>query len=370
MPPEVPETGDLIVIEGIVNTTDGVATVKVTHPIVLNSEDELEPETGATVTIRNENGKTYSLAETSPGNYALNGIDIPTGALCQLIVVTRTGGQYESDVVEMRKTPPIDSVYFNYLDNGLEVLVDTHDATGNSRFYQWTYSETWEYGSAFESNYKIVDGGPFGKLVVPRAPADRVYRCWKTVPSTKITIASTTQLATDLVSAKQLMFIPVRHQKLSIKYSIIVKQRAVTEDEYIYLSQLQKTTESVGGLFDPQPSQVYGNVKRVSEKGGTAIGYFSGGSYDQKRIFQGFYELPPHLLKATPRGACALDSVCLFPPNFSPIKCSIDIANISPTEYLVAELNQGISVVGFTKTTAECADCRTQGGVLTRPDFW
>jgi hypothetical protein len=108
----------------------------------------------------------------------------------------------------------------------------------------------------------------------------------------------------------------------------------------------------------------------VSEKGGTAIGNFTGGSYDQQRIFLGFYDLPNHLLKPPGRGPCQLDTVCLSAPKLNLYKCTIDIPNMAPTELLVAELYEGITIFGYQKTSNECADCRTQGGVLTRPPFW
>jgi Domain of unknown function (DUF4249) len=368
-PPDISDTSQLISIEGSVNTTDRIANVKLTRPVVLNSDSELEPEVGATVTIRTEKNRTYTLIEKSPGRYSLENIDIQDGTFCQLIVNTSSGGQYESAMIEMKKTPAIDRAYFNFLADGVEVAVDTHDDTGQTGFYHWTYDETWEYTAPFESTLKLIEGPV--RTVAHRSIAERIYRCYKTVPSSRITVASTKHLGSDIISRKQLVFIPVASQKVSIKYSILVKQRAVTQEEYEYLTQLQKTTESVGGLFDAQPSQVYGNIKRVSEKGVTAIGYFSGGSYDQERIYLGFYDLPPHLLVPPLRGPCAFDTICSSPPpRFSELTCSISLEEMSPTELILYDVAIGRSYFGFTKASAECADCRTQGGVLQRPDFW
>ncbi len=364
-PPTVPEAADLVVVDGNVNTTDHTASVRITRPIVVNSKDSLRSERDAQVEIIAGDGHTYLLPETKPGYYQLEGIPLHDGDACQLRVRLTTGYEYRSEQVTLKKSPPIDSIYFHYKPDGLEVLVDTHDPAKNTHYYQWKFEETYEYGAAFESNYKLVN-----RQVVPRQPSDRIYRCWKTVPSTRIYITSTTQLAEDQVSRRLLVSIPVASQKTSVRYSILVNQRAISESEYTYLTQLQKTTESLGSLFDPQPSQVYGNVKRVSEKGGDAIGYFSGGSYDQKRIFIGFYDLPSYLMVPPSKGTCALDTVCLFPPIRSPIKCSIDVENLPETEMIVAEIFQGPSLIGYQKTNNDCADCRRQGGTTTRPSFW
>ncbi|HZY79318.1 MAG TPA: DUF4249 domain-containing protein [Cyclobacteriaceae bacterium] len=369
-PPEVSATGNLLAIEGVVNTTDAVATVKISHPLVINSDDASKMETGAVVSIVTETGKSWQLPEISPGVYVVNGINIQPGISCHLTVTTGSGAQYESAVVEMTQTPAIDSVYFNYDDDGLEVLVDTHDDSGASHYYQWTYTETWEYYSQFTSYLKVVPGGIQGQSVIPRKPEEFASRCWRTVPSTQIIIASTQNLSGDVVSGKLLMSIPVGSQKVSNKYSMLVRQRVITEDEYIYLSQLQKTTENLGGLFDPQPSQVYGNIKRVSETGGTAIGYFSGGSYREKRVFKSFSDLPEHLAIKPSRTACLIDTICYNPPNRSPIRCVVDLANVPLTENIIGEIWQGINLVGYVSTSDACADCREQGGVLQKPEFW
>ncbi len=371
-PPGVVKSGELITIEGIVDLTDKVATVKITSPVVLNSDEAPEKETGATVSIHADNGKTYALPEIEPGFYKLEQIDIAPGSTCRLVVNTKGGGQYESTEVKLKQTPKIDSVYFDFTNDGVSVLVDTRDPAANSIYYQWLYEETWEYTAPFESSFKLVYIDQIGRYSAVHRPAsERIYRCYKTVPSSRITIASTKSLAADVVSRKQIVFIPVADQKVSVRYSIKVKQRAISEEEYQYLSQLQTTTENVGGLFDRQPSQVYGNIKRVSEKGGEAIGFFGGGTHDEQRVFLGFYELPPQLLVPQRRGSCVLDTVCALPARFSAIKCSVDMENISPSTLIVAEVPQtGLTPTGFTTATDECADCRSQGGVLTRPDFW
>lgn len=365
-------TGELLTIDGNLNTTLQTAIVKVTHPNVLNSDDPLRPEVGAKVTIKSQDGKEYVLSETTAGVYTNTHVDLATGSSCQLTVTTSNGGVYQSPMVEMKQTTPIDSVYFNFLHDGTEILVDSHDAERKSIYYQWLYDETWEYTAPYQSFFKVVFLPEIGRtVIVHRATSEYVYQCYKTVTSTRITIGSTEQLSEDRVSRKKLVFIPVADQKLSVRYSILVTQRAITKEEYTYLQQLQKTTESVGGLFDAQPSQVYGNISNVGSTSGSAIGYFSGGAYQQKRVYIGFYDLPPQLLVPTSKGTCMLDTVCILPPRIAPIKCSIDLENMSPSEYLIAEVPQiGLTPTGFTKTTSECADCRMQGGVLERPAFW
>ncbi len=371
-PKNISESTNLITIDGNLNTVDHLAVVKISHPSILNSDDPLKPESGASVTIQSREGNIFTLSETSPGVYSSDQVTIPTGSYCQLRVTTSDGGSYQSPMVEMKGTPPIDSVYFNFLRDGTEILVDTHDPDAQSIYYQWLFEETWEYTAAYQSFFKLVYIPVLGRnAAVPRSTSEFVYRCYKTVPSTRITIGTTEQLDVDRVSRKRLVLIPVSDQKLSVRYSILVKQRAITREEYTYLQQLQRTTESVGGLFDAQPSQVFGNIETIGNTRGTAIGYFSGGATHQQRVYLGFYDLPSQLLIPTPKGTCMLDTVCSLPARYAAIKCSVDLDNLSPSEYIIAEVPQiGLTPTGFTKTTSDCADCRQQGGTLERPSFW
>ncbi|MEJ7664694.1 MAG: DUF4249 family protein [Hymenobacter sp.] len=52
--------------------------------------------------------------------------------------------------------------------------------------------------------------------------------------------------------------------KLYYLYSILVRQYALTPEEFAYWDKLRKNTENLGTLFDPLPSQLSGNVHRLT----------------------------------------------------------------------------------------------------------
>jgi len=97
---------------------------------------------------------------------------------------------------------------------------------------------------------------------VLRTVDDYIFYCWNENPSTEILITSTDRLSENRVSRFPITVIPAGSRKISMLYSIQVSQRAISEEEYTFLKQLKQTTESIGGLFDPQPSQVPGNINR------------------------------------------------------------------------------------------------------------
>ncbi|MGC4023430.1 MAG: DUF4249 family protein [Cyclobacteriaceae bacterium] len=90
---------------------------------------------------------------------------------------------------------------------------------------------------------------------------------------------------------------------------MLVKQQALSEEAYNFWFQLQTTTQNLGGLFDPLPSQVNSNVQCESDPSKTVLGFFSGSSVSSKRIFIGYDKLPEYLKVSSSVGTCALDSI-------------------------------------------------------------
>jgi hypothetical protein len=182
-------------------------------------------------------------------------------------------------------------------------------------------------------------------------------------------VGSSVQLSEDVIRNFPLVFIPLGSQKTSIKYSMLVQQRALSDAEYNFWKDIQNTTESLGGLFDTQPYQVTGNVHHSGDPSVPVLGFFGGGSVQQTRMYVDFYDLPDHLQKR-PRPYCPLDTACVYRDPRGNLPCSIDLVNLLGNVFLVAPLFNGPRLWGYTMASPECADCRLQGGNLTKPYFW
>jgi hypothetical protein len=137
---------------------------------------------------------------------------------------------------------------------------------------------------------------------------------------------------------------------------MLVKQRALSKEAYDFYFQLKKSTESLGGLFDPMPAQVLGNL-HSDNPAEPVLGYFSGGEISEKRIFIALSDLPRDLIQL-PRYNCPVDSI--------PVGDIRNTANI-----LLINSYGPREILGYT-TAADrnCMDCRDEGGSIARPDFW
>lgn len=363
--PYFPEVNDsdvrILVIDASLDTSDGTATVDLSRAVPLSEPDSFPKLLNAFVTIEDSQGATYPLMSEGTGRYTAAGVHVYEGAEYRLHVVTAENDEYYSDPVTAKDTRPIDSVTWTTDSNKLTILVSTHDDSNQSKYYRWTYEETWNYHAPVLSLYTVKD-----QAITPRKPDEIPFYCWKTEPSSDIVIGTTVRLSADVVSEAPVQFITVGSAKFQTKYSILVKQRALSEDEYKYLEDLKKTTESIGGLFDPQPIPVTGNIHRVRTSSPLAVGYFGAGYTTRSRIFISNAELPNAFRQIYPLSGCLPpDTVCNSIP--SSYQCAMTFQDLLDGQLLGVPIDNGAA---YTITNSRCGDCRTQGGVLAKPDFW
>jgi len=71
-----------------------------------------------------------------------------------------------------------------------------------------------------------------------------LQRCWKNITSTDIIINSTEKLESDIIQKFPINFVSLETDRLSYRYSILVKQYCLTRDAYVFWDQLKKTLTS------------------------------------------------------------------------------------------------------------------------------
>lgn len=366
---DVPDSQqETVVVEGSVDIPSATGTVRLSHLTPIGLQIPAEPERQATVTISNTSGRTWSLPEVAPGTYRLAGILIDATARYSLRVKTSAGVVYQSTDVAVLTTPPIDSISYKPSNDGKSLVfsANTHDDTGVARNFSWSYEETYEYNAPFFSQYILVNG-----QFRIRRPEEVVYKCWRTSESNTILTGSSKGLNSSVVRNAPLVTIPRGSSKTSLRYSLLVRQRAVSEEEYNYLTQLKVITENLGGLFDPMPYPVKGNIFIEGKEGTPVPGFFSVSQTQETRFFVTQRELPDYFQITFPRQDCIVEVTCdLDPPPNVPQLC-VKYNEIGTGGTLInATLDRRGNPVRFSFTTSDCADCTTQGGVTQRPDFW
>ena len=292
------------------------------------------------------------MPERSPGKYASAALNLSASKKYRLSIKTAKSVTYISDFVEAKVTPLIDSINYEVLENGVQVYVNSHDDSKKSIYYRWEYAETWEFFSAFYS-FLVWNGNSLEDRDMQN---NNISRCWTTNTSHPITLGSSAKLENDVIYRQRLTFLNSHSEKISYKYSVLARQYVLTKDAYEFWENLKKSTETLGSIFDPQPSQINGNIRNVANAAEPVIGYVSAGTYHEKRIFILKNNLPPW---ETTRSFS-----CLAPDTI--LSANAKVYFESGQNMPLVSVNGGARVTSGPK---ECVDC-TLKGTNKRPAFW
>ncbi|MDE3184288.1 MAG: DUF4249 domain-containing protein [Bacteroidota bacterium] len=291
-----PKTGYLVV-EGFINSDGGPTTITLSRTLkIYNDSTRDNREHNAIVNIEGSNNETFPLYETGDGVYTSSPLQLNSSEKYRLKIKTQYGKEYESDYSTYRATPDIDSLSWKRDNNGVKIYINTHDDQNNPGYYYWKYEETWEFHSRYISSLKWVYNSHHIPVAVAYTYPDQridtsIYRCWKTVNSSNINVGSSEKLNRNLIYY-QIMSIEPASEKLSVLYSLNVRQYAVSKEGYAYLQKLKRNTEEIGSIFAAQPSELTGNIHCTTDPSEIAIGYVEVSQEKDKRLYINNSELP------------------------------------------------------------------------------
>src|SRR5471030_1808695 len=229
-----------LVVEGVINAA-GVTTIKLSRTVNLSGNSTINPVTGAELNIVSNQSTSYPLSEFSPGSYSSDNLTLNSALQYRLSIKTPDNQQYLSDLESVQLTPPIHSVAFIIQNNGLQIYLNAHDATNTTKYYRWDYDETWQFHALYNSNY-ISNGTD----IVPRTPAQMIYSCFANDTSSTIVLGSTAKLTQNIVYQNPITQIASTSEKIETKYSINIRQYALTGDAFSFWTNLKKNTEQLG----------------------------------------------------------------------------------------------------------------------------
>ena len=376
-PPAISSSRSYLVVEGVINNGNDSTIINLSSSVSIFSKISTKPMNNAIIEIQDNQNKSYPLVEISSGKYVSMNLKLDSLNEYRLSIKTEDNKQYFSDYVPILNSPPIDTVYYQINNNGLSILSGTHDPSNKVKYYRWDYQETWIFHTNYFSGYVSN-----GDTVIERSlPDNEVYQCWGNNTSSSVLLGSTVNLSKSLIIDNPITTVTSTSEKLGSKYSIKVRQYALTEDEYKFWNNLKTNTEKLGSIFDAQPSQIRGNIHSVSDPNEPVLGYISAGKVSAKRIFISKQQLPNWIpIPYYPN--CTIDSLFL---EFKPAGATVPTNQ--ENQYFNSQRGAGTNplipvqaiifiptigpeiIIGHTGSTAECVDC-TLRGTNKKPSFW
>ena len=162
----------------------------------------------------------------------------------------------------------------------------------------------------------------------------------------------------DIVVQYPLTKIQNGSDKMSFRYSILVKQYALSKQAFEYWQLLKRNAKELGSIFGTQPAELIGNIKCTSNPAEPVIGFVSASSVAEKRIFIKNNELTNWDSRSTQTILCT--------PLFAPLD-SISYYLQTNRDYAPAYFVTNGPLAIAKKV---CVDCTLRGGNTNKPTFW
>ncbi|QQX78252.1 DUF4249 domain-containing protein [Aequorivita iocasae] len=332
----------------------------------------------ADVTVTGSNGESFSFYwDSETGNFiSQNSFSAQPGVSYTLNIITSDGKRYSSSAVTLPPSVGIDELYAERVvdateeKDGVQILIDTEDPTGNAKYYRYAYEETYKIVAPYPSPYnsEIIDfdpiSGTYQVILTPREPEEI---CYSTEFSTGINQTTTTELNENKVFRFPVRYLSKLDAKMQTRYSILVKQYVQSVEAYTFYKIIKELGSIESLLSQGQPGYVAGNMVSEENPDEKVLGFFEVSSMTSKRIYFNYddfgLEKPPYfvdcdLLLLDYRDNTNLDN--------DPDEREIIYTYLTFYDYQVFSFAQGVL---YTIAKPECTVC-TSFSSNVRPDFW
>ncbi len=367
---------NLLVVDALITDENTPHTVVLRRSV--SDINESSPyESGAVVYVTDANGANYYFAEFEPGTYQSDSTEFVAneGDKFVLHIQTADGEEYESDECELLPKTSIDKVYYGKntkwdtsgetQNDGLSIYVD--GSADESAYIRWIFEEDWKFRIPYPEQF-IYDE----EEEIKEIPRENEV-CWKTNKSNDINLYSFANQVGGKIEKKEVTFIPTGlSDKLTMRYSILIKQVTISKEEYEYWRKLSESTEDVGDVFGKQPFSLTGNIVNTKDTSEPVLGFFQVGSIQTKRIYINSSVISDLKLPLIDyRKGCYVDTVRVDGLRYSSGFEIYDeyVNKEGMTVYQPLYGSDGMSIEGLLLAFPVCANC-TYSGNINPPAFW
>jgi hypothetical protein len=372
----------LLAVDGVI--VEGETVIRLSRSIDLGSYEQSGDVwiAGAKVWVEGENGDRFDAVESeswNPGEYRADGVVLHDDVRYRLRI-SWDGEEYQSEYRIPQSTPPFKDIDFHLKDatsGPLQVRVNVEGEPGTSRHYLLNYKETWEIHAPLLATLYLAhpddpDGplnqfrysiGEYNDLITDDNPENNprifqyenwispYYYCWGYYDSKEILLADTEFLTENKLTNHVLYEIDVASNRLSHLYHTSISLYSIGEDAFYYYTNQKRNTDETGDIFGPIPSEMPGNIVCTSSPEIPAIGFVEVSTRTRSEFF--------------------LDPRPYYRPR--PLNCVIvnskdGFGDLSPDSFYLQDIDAAAGKQFYAQQT--CLDCRTQGGVKQRPDWW
>ncbi len=291
---EVPEGQQLLTVEGLIHSGPGPHAITLSRSATYGSvfEGLIRPITGATVVVRDDEGRITFLqeGEEARGSYFTpGGFRAKIGKSYTLQIQTPEGKVYTSLPERVESVPDIQAISINTVTvpvegettprSGVQLISEINDPADQNNFYFWRLGPI----------VHVLEARP--DLFVNRetrtpAPKACCFTCYRT----EVTGNQSLFIAVDdnfngLTTRIPAAFIEDNSLRFVNQLRADLKQYSVSQGAYRFLRLVKQQAEISGSIFDPPPATIRGNIISLEDPNEVVLGYFMAAGESSRRIY-------------------------------------------------------------------------------------
>ena len=355
-----------LVVEATITDELKHQEVKLTRTYRLE-EDAPSSESNALVRVVDDAQNEYNFEESSPGIYtSITPFQALPQRIYTLFIEAEDGRTYSSEPAALVTGGEITDLYATRTENsegedGIALLINNVNKSGSEDYYRYEYEETFEIFAPVKKDLDLILEN--NELVLVEKTKEE-YRCFKTLESQEIVLASTATLSEDRLEGFLVRFIQQGNPIISHRYSILVEQYAVSREVYTFYETLEELSQSESLFSQTQPGFLSGNLFSEENPEEKVLGYFSVSEVSTERTFFSFQDF---FNDSEDRPSYISDYCPVSEPY--PQKPALKEMIRSGNAKFYERIPVGLSPPFYRVVRAECVDC-TLTGTNKVPEFW
>ncbi|MGO3182898.1 MAG: DUF4249 domain-containing protein [Aequorivita sp.] len=366
----------VLVVESTITDEIKQQVVKLSRTSTLENSEVLNVN-NATVYVTSDAGAVYYFNWNDEVGYYISdeAFSAQPNTSYSLKINTADGKNYTSSSVVLPPVVEMDEVYAERINepsqskDGVQVLVNTTDPTGNSKYFRYEYEETYKIVAPNPTRWytDINDYNPqtgdYTITLTPRVPEEI---CYSTEVSSGINQASTKQFDENRVFRFPVRYLSKTDSKIRTRYSLLVKQYVQSVEAFTFYKMIKDLGSIQSLLSQGQPGYVTGNMVSEANPEEKVLGFFEASSMTSKRIYFNYEDFgmpkPPYFVD------CEILMLNIY-AHGDPIGYDEHSALYTYIHYHDYQVLTASTTGYYRIVQPECSVC-TYFSSNVKPDFW
>lgn len=358
-----------LVIEATITNGIKHQEVKLTRTYRLE-ENEPTIEENAIIKIIGSNGSIFLFTQQGDSYFSNDEFEPLPSVDYRLEIETSNGKKYISTVQTLPTISNLESIVAVQKTNesginGVEIQANSFDPTNTSKFYRYTFKETYKVIVPYWSANKLLVLDDNTTAFQLRNGETRT--CFSNDTSKKIILENTSTNLEDRISNFPIQFIAQSDYKIANRYSIIVSQYIHNATSYDFYKNLKNFSEDGSNLSQVQPGLIASNITCTNQSDEIVVGLFDIASVSSRRIFFNYEDVFPNSFPPNYLYECETRS--FNPRDFNPLNTNdgfFALKSYVRSNQLIFYRENGVM---YEMVKPICGDCTTFSSNII-PTFW